>query len=133
MAGLLPVVLALVAVLALVGLTRWLGFDRRGVLPGPQQASALAQTLPGGFRVAEVIVARDGRGALLRDAQDRIALVAPIGAHFLVRMAESGWHLRREGGDGLAISGKDFSTFLDLGPDCDPWHALLSRQAGAIT
>lgn len=130
MAGLLPVVLALFAVLALVGLTRWLGFSRPAVLAGPEQARALAQSLPGGFRVADVIVARDRRGALLRDAQDRLALVAPIGAHFLVRTAETGWHLAREDGGRLAISGKDFSTIIDLGPDCGTWHALLSRQTG---
>lgn len=129
MSGPVPLALSLVAVLALIGLTYALGFARRGTLSGSDHAFSLAQSLPGGFLPAEIILARDGCGAVLRDRDGRLAVIAPIGAHFLVRPVERGLHVRRSHSGAVAIQGRDFFAELDLGGDGDAWFALLAKAA----
>lgn len=121
MGGPLPLAVALLAVLALIGLTRLLGFVARPALSGADEAHALAQSIPGGFIPVQTMVATDGDGALLRDAAGRIAVVAPIGAHFLVRLNEGNWTVRVSPEGQLAISGTDFACQLMLGVAAREW------------
>lgn len=126
MAGPLPLAVALLAVLGLVLLAHALGFSRRAVLTGPDEALALVQSLPGGFVPGDMILDRQGGGAVLRDRHGRIAVVAPVGVHFLARLADGSWHVAG-GADGkVAIRGSDFSAQLDLGADGPRWLALLA-------
>lgn len=43
----------------------------------------MGQSLPGGFAARMVLLAEDGRHALLADGTGRLALVVPNGAHFV--------------------------------------------------
>lgn len=127
--GPVPLALSLVAVLALIGLAHVLGFSRRGTLAGSDHASSLAQGLPGGFLPCEIILARDGSGAVLRDRDGRLAVITPIGAHFVVRPVEPGIELRRLHRGAVALRGRDFSAELDLGSDGEDWIGLLADAA----
>lgn len=129
MSGPVPLALSLVAILALIGLAYLLGFNRRGTLAGPDHAVLLAQSLPGGFLPSSIILARDGGGALLRDQLGRLAVIAAVGAHFLIRPFEPGWLVRRSDGGALTIKGRDFSAELDLGGDGEAWFAILAEAA----
>lgn len=126
MSGPLPLALALFAVLALVGLSHVLGFNQSSALGGPDHAKALAQSLPGGFSPRDVLMAQDSKAALLRDQRGRVALVAPMGAHFLVREAEASWQVRQGHSGRLTIRGSDFSADVDPGSEGASWLAILA-------
>ena len=126
MSGPLPLALALVAVLALIGLSRVLGFNRSGALGGADHATALVQNLPGGFAPHDILFAQDSRGALLRDIRGRVALVAPMGAHFLVREAEPGWQVLQGNAGRLIIRGSDFTVDINPGIAAASWLAILA-------
>lgn len=125
MTGALSLALALFAVLALIGLARGLGFVARPSLAGPLEAEELAQTLPGGFIATFIELAIDGGGALLRDRSGRIALIAPIGAHFLVRLYESEWSVTQACDGQLAIVGSDFSCHLKFAAPVLQWLGAM--------
>lgn len=121
MSGPMPLALALAAVLALILLTHWLGFSRGATLSSTDEAAELAQCLPGGFAPTEAVLAKDRRAALLRDELGKVVLVAPVGAHFLVRSVEVGWAIRQSDTARLQIEGSDFTAELSLGPACQHW------------
>ncbi len=125
MSGPLPFALALLAVAALILLTRVLGFRRQGTLGGTEEAEALAQSLPGGFLPVRITIAHGGDGALLCDGAGRVAVVAAVGAHFLVRMADKSWAVHQVSDGRLAVAGGDFSCQLQLGNAHDEWFATL--------
>ncbi len=131
MGGPLPLALALLAVMALVALTHWLGFTGAGRLAGPDEAASLAQSLPGGFTPSRITLAREGAGALLRDRQGRVAVIAPVGAHFLVRSQGPSWQVKRTTDVHLDLRGADFAAILDLGPETDHWFTVLAGSSGA--
>ena len=130
MSGPLPLALALMAVLALVALTHWLGFRGTGKLTGRDHAIALAHALPGGFAPVEVAISRDACGALLRDASGRVAIIAPVGVHFIVRLPACPLAIRPLGEGLLEVRGEDFSATLELGEDSSRWQAILSALPG---
>lgn len=130
MSGPLPLAVALFAVLALVLLTYLLGFTQGARLAGPEHAATLAQSLRGGFAPCDIVIARDGGGALLHEREGRVAVIAAVGAHFVVRQAEPGWSVREAGAGYLAVDGGDFSAILDLGNDSRRWEAILAGQVG---
>lgn len=130
MGGPLPLALALIAVLALIALAHGLGFTGSARLTGPDHAIALAQSLPGGFTPSQITLARDGSGALLRDAPGRVAIIAPVGVHFLARIATPGWQVQLTSDGRLDLRGEDFATSLDLGPEADHWFAVLTKRSG---
>lgn len=131
MAGPLPLAVAVLAVLALIGLTRMMGFVARAALSEAGEAENLAQSLPGGFIPVQTLVATDGGGALLRDETGRIAVVAPIGAHFLVRLNEGDWVVQGHPNGRLSISGTDFVCRLALGSAARQWLTVLNGIGGA--
>ena len=127
MSGPLPLALALAAVLALILLTHRLGFSRGATLSSTDEAAELAQCLPGGFAPTEAVLAQDRRTALLRDEGGKVVLVAPVGAHFLVRPVEVGWAVRQSGAARLQIEGSDFVAELELGPACQHWLEAVTE------
>lgn len=131
MSGPLPLAVALFAVLALVLLTYLLGFTRSGKLAGPGHAVSLAQSLRGGFDPCDIVLSLDGCGALLHEREGRVAVVAAVGAHFVVRQAETGWSVSEAGTGRLVVKGSDFSAIFELGEDTPRWEAILAGQVGA--
>lgn len=128
MGGPLPLAVALLAVMGLVGLVHLLGFGEDPSLAGTREAEEIAQTLPGGFVATETVLAKDGSGALLRDASGRIAVVAAIGSHFLARLLEYDWAVALADNGQLAIAGEDFSCRLSLDGSAPHWFKAM-RQA----
>ncbi len=126
MAGPLPLAVAVLAVLALIGLTWMMGFVARPVLTDAGEAESLVQSLPGGFIPVQTMVATDGAGAVLRDATGRMAVVAPIGAHFLVRLNEGDWVVQEHPNGQLSISGTDFVCRLALGSAARQWLTVIN-------
>ncbi|MCL6249821.1 hypothetical protein M3P36_01995 [Altererythrobacter sp. KTW20L] len=123
--GLLPLFGAGVAVLALIGLSAWLGFGGRQSLEGPDEALALAGELRG-FTPNRLVLDRDGGAALVGDTLGRIALVAPHGAHFIAR--EIGPEARLDRTDGeLSIAIGAMRVILALGDEAASWESLVSR------
>jgi hypothetical protein len=80
----LVLALSALAIAALTGIAWLFGFHARPVLDG-MAAIAEAEGRLAGFRAREVQLADDGRGALLRGADGRVALVLPLGDGWVVR------------------------------------------------
>src|SRR5688572_17886213 len=133
MGGPLPLALTLLAVMGLIGLVHLAGFVAQPSLDGMTEAAELARGLPGGFVATEVALAEDGRGALLCDAQGRVAVVAPLGAHFVVRLRDQDWRVAREFPGQLSITGRDFSCSLRLGAREPPWLGAFPHSGAATT
>lgn len=131
MEGPLPLAVALLAVIALIGLTRLLGFVARPSLSGADEAEALAQAIPGGFNSTHTDLATDGAGALMHDAEGRIALVAPIGTHFYVRLDQGDWVAEQASNGQLAITGRDFACRLAMDGNAARWAAALQGTGSA--
>lgn len=131
MDGLLPLLGAGIAVIALVALSGWLGF--RGVprLEGATEAAALAQALPGGFSAVRCAVDDQASGALLADAGGRVALVGSHGAHFIVREVDGSSSASCNDGV-IAISATGLRARLELGAEASGWMERL-RHAGVRT
>jgi len=128
MGGTLPLALSLLAVAALIGLARWLGFVKQGRLADFREAEELADSLPGGFRAVATVLDQSGAGALLRDAMGRIAVVAPKGAHFIIRLVAPGWRAQIIGADVIQLSGPDSACRLTIGPAASDWLDAVLRQ-----
>ncbi|MEO5707603.1 MAG: hypothetical protein ABIT10_10630 [Alteraurantiacibacter sp.] len=131
MDGPLPLAAALLAVVALIGLARVLGFVARPLLSGPGEAEELAQTLPGGFISCRTELVSDHSGALLRDASGRIAVVAPVGAHFLVRLYDGDWSVTQAPDGQILIAGADFSCRFRLDRGAQNWFDPTDRSRSA--
>jgi hypothetical protein len=129
--GPLPLAVAFLAVLALIGFARLLCFADRTSLSGAGEAHGLAQSIPGGFIPIQTTEATDGAGALLRDATGRIAVVAPIGAHFFVRLNEGDWIVEESPAGQLSIFGKDFACQMALGSAAQQWLEAINGGGGA--
>lgn len=129
MDGLLPLIGAGLAVLALVALSAWLGFRGQPRLGGSDEAVALAAELSRGFAASRLALDRDGAAALVEDAQGRIALVAPHGAHFIAREIGPATRLVRDD-DALSISIGSLQARLVLGEEARDWEAAIARAIG---
>jgi hypothetical protein len=76
-------------VVALVVLARLLGFARRPQLADAALAARLARDALTGFDPADAAISRDGAGALVVARDGRVALVRPLGDRFVVRPLKS--------------------------------------------
>ncbi len=131
MQGLLPLIGASVAVIALVALSFWLGFRGQPQLDGADEAALLAAGLPGGFIPGTVALDRNRAAALVSDGRDRFALIAPHGAHFIAR--EVGLLDRVErAGDRLTITTGHSSVQLLLGAEAEQWAAQIAQARGLV-
>jgi len=125
MEGLLPLIGAGVAVVALVALSVWLGFRGQPVLAGEYEARAFGRSIPGGFEVLKVLVAQDGRHALLVERTGRIAVIVPHGAHFIARLVDGPMTVRRNGGALEFAIGRAISR-VTPGEQLPEWIELLA-------
>lgn len=113
------------AVAFLIVLAWKLGFSGRPELADQAHARALADEVPGGFEAVAVALDRTRCAALLRDASGRIVLIAPAGAHFVVRRLGPGSKAACEGGR-LTVSGSGVSASLDLGREAGDWAEAIA-------
>ena len=128
MGSLLLVAGAAGGVALLVALAMQLGFRGVPELPDQREALALAAGLPGGFAAVETGIDATNRAALLADADGRIALVYPHGAHFIARLVPPGSGAVCDGGT-LAIGMPSGPVRLELGPAAAKWAVLLQAVA----
>ena len=77
---------SLIAILALAGIALWLKLGPTPRLSDEDEARAAADEAVSGFEPVEIGLDREGRGALLRDAEGRILLLRPHGTHFAGRL-----------------------------------------------
>lgn len=131
MNGLLPMLGAGLAVIALVIACRQLGFRGVPLLDGPEEALAIAQALPGGFHPVRIAISGTGCAALLADGRGRVALVGSHGAHFVAREINQAAFASRHD-DVIAVHVAGPPLRLALGAEAADWFSLL-RQAGART
>jgi len=119
---------SLAAVALLVFGAYRLGFVREARLAGEEEARDIAGLAPRGFEPVALALDRDGRGALLRDAAGRIVLLAPHGAHFVVRELDPPARAQAHGGM-LSLMCERHTTSLvslDLGDSAPDWAARIS-------
>ena len=83
---------SLLAILALAGLALWLKLGGAPALSGEDDARAAAADAVDGFVPHRFGIDREGRGALLEDADGRILLLKLHGNRFAGRLLEPGAH-----------------------------------------
>jgi hypothetical protein len=117
---------SVIGVAFLVLLTRWLGFARAPRLASPQRAAELVQAAIPGLIVAETALSVDETAALVVATDGRVALVRPFGDRFVVRVLSH--PLVNRAGSVLRIRPREFmfpETALDLGTAAGTWAARL--------
>lgn len=87
---------SLVAILALAGIAWWLKLGPERRLLDEQAARVAAGEAVDGFAPVATALDEQGRGALLRDAANRILLLRPHGTHFAGRLLTSAATARLE-------------------------------------
>jgi hypothetical protein len=112
--------LAGVGLLILISRALGLGSDAR--IADEDEARDLADNAICGFDARSVTLDERGQGALLEDAEGRIMLLAPHGAHFAARLLDSTSRATRKGAR-LTIDG----TALELGDAAGTWEKRLAR------
>ena len=118
---------SLVAILALAGISRWLGLGGDVRIRDEAEARRLADEAVCGFAAVDVALDRAGIGALLRDAQGRQMLLRRHGSRWVGRLLDDGVQARLDR-DFLTI-GTGEKTFgsvtLQLGAAAQVWAAGL--------
>lgn len=94
---------SLAAVAAIVGIAWLLGSRQSARLSGEEEARELFSLAPGGFEPAEIAMDNEGRTAIARDADKRLAVLVPHGNQFVVRLVPPNSSIHLEG-DSLSIS-----------------------------
>ncbi len=127
---------SLLAILALAGVARWLGLGPAPQLVDERAAREAAEAAIGGYRPVAVALDRDGKGALLRDAGERILLLRPHGSHFAGRLlgpAASAW-IDRGGSSPVLVVSSGERRFGDARLDLDDpqfWVERIGAMGGA--
>ena len=117
---------SLAAVAMLVALTYFLGFRRGGQLESLEEARHLFRLASGGFEPVEIALDGEGRGAIARDSEGRLALLAAHGSQFVVRpIPPDAMIVARDGC--LEIEGMGSDALL-LGESARDW-ATTDRDA----
>lgn len=128
--GSLPVIAAiLLAVLGLVWLSARLGFAGETRLPAGDELGNLLDSLPGGFAPLECITSTDDCFLLAVDARERVAIVAPHGAHLLARLVSRRTSVVEDGTTFTVRDGRLLARF-DAGQDAASWRSRLCRALG---
>ncbi|QZH76350.1 MAG: hypothetical protein JY451_07395 [Erythrobacter sp.] len=113
------------AVVALVLLVHFLGFSKGGLLGSEAEAREMLRLAPGGFEPIALALDSEGSGAIARDRDGRIALLAPHGGQFVARVLLPSARLSASDGR-LTIVCKNIglSAFtLRLGDSAGDWAA----------
>ena len=120
---------SLAAILLLAWLARRLGLGGDPQLRDAQEARRLASEAFEGFEARDVVLDRDGTGALLREAAGRVMVLRRHGARWAGRLLDSHATVRLDR-TLLSIATRD-KTFgavtLDLGDEAQVWAESLQR------
>ena len=120
---------SLAAILLLAWLARRLGLGGDPRLRDPDEAKRLAGEALEGFEARDVVLDRDGTGALLRDEAGRVMVLRRHGARWAGRLLDSHAAVRLDR-TLLTIATRD-KTFgavtLDLGDEAQVWAESLQR------
>ncbi|RZV31000.1 MAG: hypothetical protein EX262_09285 [Sphingomonadaceae bacterium] len=128
----LQIVGSLVAILALVGLARWLGLGREPRLTDEDAARRAADEAIAGFVPIRCGLEREGRGALLEDAGGRILLLKPHGSFFAGRVLGSATRADRADKSLSIDSGeRRFGRVTLVLEDAAYWEQAINRLEGA--
>ena len=122
---------SLLAVAALVAIAWRLKLGGGGArLASATEARELADNAVCGFAADEVALDAGGRGALLRDGEGRILLLAAHGVHFAPRLLDARAIANCDGGSiTIVTSDRSFPpAVLDLGDAAEAW----ARQIAAL-
>ena len=118
---------SLAGVLLLVLISRLLGLGRDARIADEAEARELADNAITGFEATDVVLDHAGRGALLRDSDGHIVLLAQHGVNFAARLLGAATRVTRDG-ERLIITSSD-TTFrvatLDLGKAAETWAARI--------
>ncbi|SMQ69251.1 hypothetical protein SAMN06297468_1467 [Altererythrobacter xiamenensis] len=118
---------SLIAILALAGIALWLKLGPTPRLSDEDEARAAADEAVSGFEPVEIGLDREGRGALLRDAEGRILLLRPHGTHFAGRLLSPDARMATEGDVLLVDSAeKRFGTAQLTLDDPSAWMQALN-------
>ncbi len=112
----------ILGIVLLVLVARAFGFAASPRLADAADAARIAGDALPGFRAADVVIAADGRGALVAGRDGGIALVAPMGNRWLVRRADAA-RVRRDG-DTIVLDLREWLfpvVRLDLGNAAAGW------------
>ena len=117
---------SLVAILLLALIARWLGLGRLPLLRNDAEAKAAAAKAIDGYIAVEAAVDRAGRGALLRDRDDRILVLKLHGNKFAGRLLDERASGRIDG-TALAIDTGErrYGTVTMQIPDATAWVKLI--------
>lgn len=118
---------SLAAILLLAWLTRRLGLGGDPQLRDAQEARRLAGEALEGFEARDVVLDRDGTGALLRDAAGRVMVLRRHGARWAGRLLDSHAAVRIDR-TLLTITTHDKpfgAVTLDLGDQAQVWADRL--------
>lgn len=123
---------SLAGIAFLVLVSRWLSLGSGAKIASEAEARELADNAVLGFTPCDIILAADGRGALLCDNQGRIMLLAPHGAQFAARLLDDDTRATRDGTRlTVTISDRTFpATTMDLGPDAEAWERRITAPEG---
>lgn len=115
-----------IAILALAGIALWLKLGPTPRLSDEDEARAAADEAVSGFEPVVIGLDREGRGALLRDAEGRILLLRPHGTHFAGRLLSPDARMATEG-DVLLVdtAEKGFGTARLTLDDPSAWMQAL--------
>ena len=105
----------------LILISRALDLGRNARITDEKEARELADNAVCGFEARAITLDARGRGALLADAQGRIMLLAPHGAHFAARLLDRSTRTAREDSH-LTVEG----ATLELGDDAGAWEKRIA-------
>ncbi|OJW68741.1 MAG: hypothetical protein BGO57_14105 [Sphingomonadales bacterium 63-6] len=123
---------SLAGVLFLVLVAKYLGLGSDARIADEAEARELADNALCGFSASEIVLASGGKGALLRDGQGRIMLLAPHGAQFAGRLLDRDTAVSRDGTClTLTLSDRTFPPVsMDFGPEAEAWERRITAPEG---
>lgn len=119
---------SLIAILALAGITRWLGLGRNPRLANEDEARAAANEAVDGFEPVRIALDQSGAGALMEDGNQRLLLLKPHGNFFAGRIGGAAWQASRDGEELTIDSGETrFGTVSLVLDDAAYWANAIER------
>lgn len=124
---------SLAAILVLAGMAWKLGLGPGTSVADEDEARVAAEEAFGGYEPREIAVARDGKGAIMRDARGAILVLKPHGTHLAGRILGSlaSARIEREGDDEHLVVASGEKRFGTVRLSIDD-AALWSDRIGAI-
>lgn len=120
------------AILALTGVSRWLGLGRGARLASEADARMAANEAMDGFEPAKIAIDQHGEGALMEDRNGRLLLLKPHGNFFAARPGSPAWAVEQDDRRLIIDSGeRRFGRVALLVDDPAYWVAAIGRLRNA--